>query len=130
MYEAQSARMDAHLEKSIEANIARKGRKASPEMVLHHIATIVAVAKVKNGGGSPFDVLGEAETMDMVDQNYPLELSLVRNAIRFMQNPGNESEIDSMLNTVQGIKAGGMTTAEAMQQMKNRLGKTSWSMSH
>ena len=127
-YEKETARLDDCLAKVIEANIKAKGRKITPEIALHHMTTINAVAKVKNGDASPYDIIGGQETCDSVDKVYPLEMTLCRNFKKLTKSPGNEDEINKMFNVVQGISEG-MTTSQAMKEMKNRVGKVSNSFS-
>lgn len=127
-YQKENDRLDDHLSKAIEAHVKSQGYKLTPEIALHHLSAIHAVAQIRNGEANPYTMVGGSEAMDYVDKHYPVEMTTVRKAQKLMKTPGNEADINKMFNLMEGV-TDGMTTAQAMKDMKNRLGKVSTSRS-
>jgi len=130
-YEKENDRLTDYLGKAVETKLKSKGSKLTPEIIMHHVSAIHAVAKIRNGKASHHDLVGGQGAMDFIDTDYPLEQTVARHAQTCMEQPGNEEDINKRLNLVQGIPNDDrMTTAQAMKQMKDRLTTPSKSNSY
>ena len=129
-YDDQTSRHMAQLARASEVKQRSKLQKPNAEVTLHHVASIQAAAAILNGQGSVHDLIGGINAMGEISGAFPILLDQARKMHRLLKNPGNHQQIDKILNVADGTPLAGMSTAQAMNQIKARIGGFSASGSY